>query len=202
VTLKKTFKNTMTAQSTSSTIQMSQTVLRQTVIGARRFSNYWWATVVTIGATGFLLASLSSYTGKNLIPFSDPTQLFFLPQGLVMGLYGVLGLLLALYLWLSIAWNLGGGHNEFNKETKEATIFRQGFPGKNRTVTLTCKLEDVQAVKVMLKDGVSPRRSLYLRVKNMREIPLTRVGQPIALTTLENQAAELVRFLGVPLEGL
>jgi hypothetical protein len=36
----------------------------------------------------------------------------------------------------------------------------------------------------------------------MREIPLTRVGQPIALAQLENQAAELVRFLGVPLEGL
>jgi hypothetical protein len=191
----------MTAKTISSSTTATN-VLRQTVVGARRFSNYWWASVVTIGAVGFFLAGLSSYTHINFIPFSDPTQLIFLPQGLVMGLYGTAGMLLASYLWLSISWNLGGGYNEFNKDTKQVTIFRQGFPGKNRAVTLNCKLEDVQAVKVMLKDGVSPKRSLYLRVKNMREIPLTRVGQPIALATLENQAAELVRFLGVPMEGL
>jgi hypothetical protein len=193
----------MTAKTTSSsTITTTASVLRQTVVGARRFSNYWWAIVVTIGATGFFLAGLSSYTRINFIPFSDPTQLIFLPQGLVMGLYGTAGLLLATYLWLSISWNLGGGYNEFNKDNKQVTIFRQGFPGKNRSVTLNCKMEDVQAVKVILKDGVSPKRSLYLRVKNMREIPLTRVGQPIGLSSLENQAAELVRFLAVPLEGL
>jgi hypothetical protein len=187
----------MTAKTTT-TNPTTQNVLRQTVVGARRFSNYWWAIIVTIGATGFFLAGLSSYTRINFIPFSDPTQLIFLPQGLVMGLYGTAGLLLASYLWLSISWNLGGGYNEFNKDTKQVTIFRQGFPGKNRSVTLNCKMEDVQAVKV----GVSPKRSLYLRVKNMREIPLTRVGQPIGLASLENQAAELVRFLAVPLEGL
>jgi Ycf4 len=193
----------MTAKTTSSsTTTSTASVLRQTVVGARRFSNYWWATIVTIGATGFFLAGLSSYTRINFIPFSDPTQLIFLPQGLVMGLYGTAGLLLATYLWLSISWNLGGGYNEFNKDTKQVTIFRQGFPGKNRAVTLNCNMNDVQAVKVMLKDGVSPKRSLYLRVKNMREIPLTRVGQPIGLASLENQAAELVRFLAVPLEGL
>jgi hypothetical protein len=28
------------------------------------------------------------------------------------------------------------------------------------------------------------------------------VGQPMALSELENQGAELARFLGVPLEGL
>lgn len=193
----------MTAKTTaSSTITTTPNVLRQTVVGARRFSNYWWATIVTIGAMGFFLAGLSSYTQINFIPFSDPTQLIFLPQGLVMGLYGTAGLLLATYLWLSISWNLGGGYNEFNKDSQQVTIFRQGFPGKNRAVTLTCNMNDVQAVKVMLKDGVSPKRSLYLRVKNMREIPLTRVGQPIGLAALENQAAELVRFLSVPLEGL
>jgi hypothetical protein len=43
---------------------------------------------------------------------------------------------------------------------------------------------------------------LYLKVKQKRDIPLTRVGQPISLSQLENQGAELARFLGVPLEGL
>ena len=119
-----------------------------------------------------------------------------------MGLYGTAGVFLALYLWLVIQWDLGGGYNEFDKASKQVTIFRWGFPGKNRQINLNCKLEDIQAVKVNLKEGLNPKRSIYLRVKGMRDIPLTRIGQPISLSSLEMQAAELVRFLGVPLEGL
>lgn len=177
-------------------------VLRQTVLGSRRFSNYWWATVVSLGATGFLLAGISSYLKINLLPFSNPTQLIFVPQGLVMGLYGVAGILLALYLWLVIIWDLGGGYNEFNKQTNSIKIFRWGFPGKNRQIEVNSKLEDIQAIRVDIKDGLNPRRALYLRIKGRREIPLTRVGEPLPIPELENQGAELARFLGVPLEGL
>ena len=162
----------MAAQTTSS----ESLVLRQPVLGSRRFSNYWWATIVSIGATGFFLASISSYTKVNLLPFSNPTELVFVPQGLVMGFYGLAGLLLATYLWLTITWDLGGGYNEFNKETGQVKVFRWGFPGKNRRVELDLKTVDVQAIKVTLREGVNPRRSLYLRVKGMRDIPLTRVG--------------------------
>lgn len=63
-------------------------------------------------------------------------------------------------------------------------------------------MEDVQAVRVEIKEGLNPRRVLYLRVKGRRNLPLTRVGQPISLTKLENEGAGLARFLGVPLEGL
>jgi hypothetical protein len=178
------------------------TVLRQEIVGARRLSNFFWATVVSIGGVGFFLAGLSSYLQTNFLPFANPTELAFQPQGLVMGLYGSAAILLALYLWLSIAWNLGSGYNEFNKDDKQMRIFRWGFPGKNRKIELNCQLSDVQAVKVALREGLNPKRTLYLRVKGMRDIPLTRVGQPIALSDLENQAADLVRFLGVPLEGL
>ncbi|BAU10609.1 photosystem I assembly protein Ycf4 [Leptolyngbya sp. NIES-3755] len=177
-------------------------VLRQSVLGARRFSNYFWATIVSIGATGFFLAAISSYTKVNLLPFSDPTQLLFIPQGIVMGFYGTAGLLLATYLWLSIALDLGGGYNEFNKETGAVKLFRWGFPGKNRRVEVDLKTADVQAIKVTLREGVNPRRSLYLKVKGMRDLPLTRVGQPMTLAELENEAAGLARFLSVPLEGL
>jgi Ycf4 len=190
----------MASASTDST--SPSTVLRQEIVGARRLSNYFWATIVSIGGVGFLLAGLSSYFQTNFLPFANPTELTFLPQGLVMGLYGSAAILLALYLWLSIAWNLGSGYNEFNKDDQQLRIFRWGFPGKNRKIELNCKLADVQAVKVALREGLNPKRTLYLRVKGMRDIPLTRVGQPIALSDLENQAADLVRFLGVPLEGL
>lgn len=188
----------MTAQTTSPETQ----ILHQSVVGSRRFSNYWWATIVTLGATGFLLAGVSSYLHINLLPFSDPTKLVFIPQGIAMGFYGVAGTLLSLYLWLTILWDVGGGYNEFDRQSGQVKIFRWGFPGKNRKIELTCKTEDVQSVKVELREGLNPKRSLYLRVKGKRDIPLTRVGQPLSLAELENQGAELARFLGVPLEGL
>lgn len=177
-------------------------VLRQDVLGSRRFSNYLWATVSVLGGTGFLLAGLSSYLKVNLLPLSDPTQLVFIPQGIAMSFYGVMGLLLGTYLWLIVLWNVGGGYNEFNKETGKSTVFRWGFPGKNRRIEVTNPLEDVQAVRVDIKEGINPRRALYLRVKGKGDVPLTRVGQPLPLSQLENQGAELARFLGVPLEGI
>jgi len=177
-------------------------ILRQTIVGSRRFSNYWWATIVSVGATGFLLSGISSYLGVNLLPFSDPTQLIFVPQGLAMGLYGVAGILLALYLWLTVLWDIGGGYNEFNQETGEIQIFRWGFPGKNRRIEIKCRVEDIQSIQVEIKEGINPKRNLYLRAKGRRDIPLTRVGQPISLVELETEGAKLARFLGVPLEGL
>ncbi|MBW4642624.1 MAG: photosystem I assembly protein Ycf4 [Goleter apudmare HA4340-LM2] len=177
-------------------------VLHQKVLGSRRFSNYLWATIVTLGATGFFLAGLSSYLRINLLIVTDPTQLVFVPQGLVMGLYGTAGLLLALYLWLVILWDVGGGYNEFNQKTGKFQIFRYGFPGKNRRIQIDNSIEDVQSVRIVLKEGLNPVRAIYLRVKGRRDIPLTRVGQPLSLTELEIQGAELARFLGVPLEGL
>ncbi|MBW4629713.1 MAG: photosystem I assembly protein Ycf4 [Brasilonema octagenarum HA4186-MV1] len=177
-------------------------VLHQKVLGSRRFSNYWWATVVSLGATGFLLAGISSYLKINLLIVSDPTQLAFVPQGLVMGLYGAAGSLLALYLWLTVLWNVGGGYNEFNRENRTITIFRLGYPGKNRRIQIDCSTEDVQSVRIQVKEGLNPRRELYLRVKGRRDIPLTRVGQPLSLQQLEIQGAQLARFLSVPLEGL
>lgn len=177
-------------------------LLHQNVLGSRRLSNYWWATIVLLGATGFLLAGLSSYFKINFLLVTDATQLIFVPQGLVMGLYGTAGLLLAAYLWLVILWDVGGGYNEFNRNTGKFKIFRWGFPGKNRQIEIDDTIQKVQSVRINLKEGINPRRELYLRVKGRRDIPLTRVGQPLSLTELETQGAELARFLGVPLEGL
>ena len=186
----------------STTINKSENLLSQQVLGSRRFSNYWWASIVTMGASGFFLASISSYLKVNLLIVTDATQLIFVPQGLVMGLYGSAGLLLATYLWLVVLWDLGGGYNEFNRETGTLKIFRWGFPGKNRQIQIDGRISDVQSVRIVIKEGLNPQRALYLRVKGRRDIPLTRVGQPLSLADLETQGAELARFLGVSLEGL
>lgn len=187
---------------TTQTISSSDRILRQQILGSRRLSSYLLATVVTIGGVGFLLAGLSSYLHKNLLLFSDPSQLVFVPQGIAMGFYGVAGSLLATYLWLMIILDVGSGYNEFNRETGYVKIFRWGFPGKNRQIEVGCRIEDVQAIRVDIKEGLNPRRALYLRIKGRRDVPLTRVGQPMSLPEVENQGAELARFLGVPLEGL
>jgi len=63
-------------------------------------------------------------------------------------------------------------------------------------------LKDVKAVKVEVRDGLNPRRRISLRVQGRRDMPLTRVGEPLPLAQLEQDGAELARFLGVNLEGL
>lgn len=180
----------------------SETILRQEIIGARRFSNFFWAVVTSLGGLGFLLAGLSSYFHTRLLPVTDTSQLQFIPQGIALTFYGVAGILLATYLWLIIILNVGSGYNEFDKEKGKVTIFRRGFPGKNRKIELVYDLKDVQAIRAEIKEGFNPRRVLYLRVKPGKNIPLTPVGRLMPLSQLENQGALLARFLSVPLEGL
>lgn len=184
------------------TTSANDQVLRQEVLGSRRLSNYIMAIIVSIGGIGFLLAGISSYFHVDLLPVGSPTELIFFPQGLAMTFYGIVGTLLCIYLWLTIILDVGGGYNEFDKQSGQVKIFRWGFWGKNRKIELVSPLKDVQAIKVQIREGLNPVRQIYLKIKGKRDIPLTRVGQPMALSELENQGAELAKFLGVPLEGL
>ncbi|MEO1068181.1 MAG: photosystem I assembly protein Ycf4 [Cyanobacteria bacterium J06638_6] len=190
----------MTASTSSSSTQ-PQTLTR-TVLGARRPSNFFWAVVLTLGGLGFALAGASSYLKTNLLPFADPTQLVFIPQGIAMGFYGIAALAMGTFLWVVISLNVGGGYNQFDKTSDRLQIVRNGFWGENRHIEIEHPLKDVTAVRVAIKEGLNPKRALYLRIQGRPDIPLTRVGQPIPLSDLENQGAELARFLQVPLEGL
>ncbi len=181
---------------------LSKQILRQEILGANRPSNYLWAVISAIGGIGFLLAGLSSYFHQNFLIVSDTSTLSFIPQGLALSFYGIAGTSVSLYLFLTIIWDLGGGYNEFNKKTNTVKIFRSGYPGKNRRIEIEYPLEDIQCIRAEIKEGLNPKRVLYLRIKKRRDLPLTRVGQPISISELENQGAELARFLQVPLEGL
>nr|AIA20832.1 photosystem I assembly protein ycf4 [Neoporphyra perforata] len=176
-------------------------VRKDLILGSRRFSNYWWATIIFIGALGFLLAGLSSYFQVNLLPLTTSTELVFIPQGIVMTFYGSIGISLSLFLWLTIIWNIGAGYNEFNKDEGTIEIFRLGFPGKNRQICLKFNIKEIKSIKIDIKEGLNPRREIYLCTKDKRVIPLTRVGQPLLLSEVEEQAAEIARFLDVVLEG-
>lgn len=177
----------------------SATLLEQPVLGSRRLSNLLMAVVVSLGGLGFVLASASSRLGRDLLPLGHPAQLIWVPQGLVMGLYGLAAVLLATYLWLVIALDVGSGTNRFDRSSGQVCISRQGF---RRRIAVEFPLRDIQAVKVEVRDGLSPRRRLALRVQGRRDLPLTRVGEPLPLAEVELAGARLARFLGVPLEGL
>ena len=62
--------------------------------------------------------------------------------------------------------------------------------------------EGAGADGVEISDGVNPRRVVYVRCKGKSDIPLTRIGQPMTLAEVEKQAADLAKFLQVPIEGL
>lgn len=192
-------------------------IRRYIILGERRTSNYLWAFVVFLGSCGFLLTGLSSYYQSNSISPSValpglageifqllPTvkDLSFFPQGLLMCFYGSLGFLLSFYWGFNIFWNVGGGFNEFNKKEDKIRIFRWGYPGKNRRIDLSYSLKDVEAIKVELKQGLDPQRTIYLKLKGKREIPITGIGEPLTLKEIEKQASELANFLQVSLEGL
>jgi hypothetical protein len=191
-------------------IELGQVLIRRyMIIGERRISNYWWACVISLGSLGFLLTGATSYFSSVVSPLGinqdivlNTQMVPFFPQGLLMSFYGSLGILLSLYWWFLIFWNVGGGFNEFNKKDGFIRIFRWGYPGKNRKIDLTYSLKDIEAIKVELKQGLDPQRTIYLRLKGNREIPLTGIGQPLTLKDIEKQASELANFLQVSLEGL
>jgi hypothetical protein len=174
-------------------------LLEQTVLGSRRLSNLLVALAVSIGGLGFLLTSASSRLGRNLLPVGHPADLVWVPQGLVMGLYGIAAVLLATYLWTVIAIDVGSGSNRFDRAAGQALISRQGY---RQRIEVAIPLREIQAVKVEVREGISPQRRLALRVQGRRDLPLTRVGEPMPLADLELAGAQLARFLGVPLEGL
>nr|AYQ95042.1 hypothetical chloroplast RF4 [Palmellopsis texensis] len=187
-------------------------IRRYIIVGERRISNYWWASLVFLGALGFLFTGISSYflnlqaaelSASNVVTIIDSRlNISFFPQGLLMSFYGSLGFFLSLYWWLLIFWNVGGGFNEFNKKDGFIRIFRWGYPGKTRRIDLSYTLKDVEAIRVELKQGLDSQRTIYMRLKGKREIPLTGIDQPLTLKEIEKQASELANFLQVTLEGL
>ena len=119
-----------------------------------------------------------------------------------MVFYGTLSLFLAISILLTLIWDIGSGYNEYNKVENLVKIIRKGFPGKNREVLLTYPLNSVRAIGIKISEGLNPKRSIYLCLKDERKIPLTPVEQPNTISNLEDQAADLAKFLDLKLENL
>ena len=181
---------------------MENEIRRDTIVGSRRFSNYFWSFFLFLGGIGFLLAGMSSYFKINLLPFANPTELVFIPQGLVMMFYGTLSFGMSTYIITTVLLDIGGGYNEYDRVENLVKIVRRGFPGKNREILLTYPLSNIRAIGIKITEGLNPTRSIYLCLKDERKIPLTPVQEPTSISNLEEEAASLAKFLDLKLENL
>jgi hypothetical protein len=181
---------------------MSEQIRQERIVGSRRFSNCFWAFLLLIGGLMFLLAGISSYLKINLLPFTNTTELVFIPQGIVMMFYGTLSFGLSIYLIATLFWDIGSGYNEYNKIENLVKVVRKGFPGKNREILLTYPLNNIRSIGIKISEGLNPQRIIYLCLKDERKIPLTPVQQPDSISDLEDQAANLAKFLDLKLENL
>jgi hypothetical protein len=181
---------------------MQNDIRHDKIVGSRRFSNYFWSFFLLVGGIGFLLAGISSYIKVNLLPFANPTELVFIPQGLVMMFYGTLSFGMSVYIISTVLLDIGSGYNEYNKTENLVKIVRKGFPGKNREILLTYPLSNIRAIGIKITEGLNPTRSLYLCLNDDRNIPLTPVQEPISISNLEEEAADLAKFLDLKLENL
>ena len=181
---------------------MQDKIRQEKILGSRRFSNYFWAILLLLGGLMFLLAGISSYLKINLLPFANTTELVFIPQGIVMMFYGSLSFGLSLYIIVTLFWDIGSGYNEYNKIENLVKVVRKGFPGKNREILLTYPLTNIQSIGIKISEGLNPQRIIYLCLKDERKIPLTPVQQPDSISDLEDQAADLAKFLDLKLENL
>lgn len=181
---------------------MQNEIRQDKIVGSRRFSNYFWSVFLFIGGLGFLLAGISSYFKINLLPFANPTELVFIPQGLVMIFYGTLSLGISIYIILTVLLDIGSGYNEYNRTENLVKIVRKGFPGKNREILLTYPVSNIRSIGIKITEGLNPTRSIYLCLKDERKIPLTPVQEPTSISNLEEEASDLAKFLDLKLENL
>jgi len=181
---------------------MQDQIRQEKILGSRRFSNYFWAILLLLGGLMFLLAGISSYLKINLLPFANTTELVFIPQGIVMMFYGTLSFGLSIYIIATLFWDIGSGYNEYNKVENLVKVVRKGFPGKNREILLTYPLNNIRSIGIKITEGLNPTRSIYLCLKDERNIPLTPVQEPTSISDLEEEAADLAKFLDLKLENL
>ena len=181
---------------------MNNNILKDNIIGARNFRSFFIMIILFLAGLGFFLAGLSSYLKINLLVLSDTSEIIFIPQGVAMLFYGTGALGIAIYIFLTIVWNVGSGYNEFSKLENIVRIIRIGFPGKNRTIFLSYEFKNIKNIKFLIKQGLNPRCNILLVLKDKREIPLFPAQFLLNPTETEKKAIELSNFLEIPLENL
>ena len=143
-------------------------IIKEKIIGARNISTCGTMIVLFLAGIGFFLAGLSSYFNNNFLLITDTSSIVFIPQGIAMLFYGTGAVGLAIYIFLTVFWNIGSGYNEFSKTENIIRIIRLGFPGKNRTIFLSYEFKNIKNIKFLIKQGLNPRCNILLVLKDKR----------------------------------
>lgn len=177
----------------------SESVFRESIIGANRFSNYIWVCILSIGGLGFFLAGFSSYLKRNFLIVTDTTNLNFIPQGILLLFYGSVAILLALFIFLWTKEDVGAGFNEYDLNNKVVRIFRKGFFLFKNDIYLVYPFSEIRNIELEVIDNINPSRTIYLCLKDKRRIPLNPSTILSELNNLEARASYLADFLQVNL---
>jgi hypothetical protein len=181
---------------------MDDIIIKDKIVGSRNISSFLVTIILLFAGLGFFLAGFSSYLNINLLRITDTSEIVFIPQGIAMLFYGTGAIGLAIYITLTIVWDIGSGYNEFSKADNIIRIVRLGFPGKNRTIFLSYEFKNVKNLKFLIKQGLNPRCNIILVLKDKREIPLFPAQFLLSPTDTEKKAIQLSNFLNVSLENL
>ena len=177
-------------------------ILKDQITGARNIKTIIGMSVLLFAGFGFFLAGLSSYLNINLLQLTDTSEIKFIPQGIALLFYGTGALGIAIYLLLTVVWNVGSGYNEFSRLENIVRIVRIGFPGKNRLIFLSYDFTNIKNLKFLVKQGLNPRCNVLLVLKDKREIPLFPAQFLLNPNDTEKRAIDLANFLNVPLESV
>lgn len=181
---------------------MNETLIREEILGSRNKESILVFFVLFFAGLGFFLAGLSSYLGENFLKITNTNQILFIPQGITMLFYGTGALGIAIYIFLTILWNVGSGYNEFSKAEQVVRLVRLGFPGKNRKFFFSYEFQNIKSLRFLIKQGLNPRCNIFLVLKDKREIPLFPAQILLKPVSLEKKAIQLAKLLDVPLETI
>lgn len=120
--------------------------LKKEIKNKEKNIDYLLSTTILIVSLCFLLTGISSYTKQNLIFFVQYEAIPFIPQGITMCFYGILGLILSISQIITLVLNIGEGYNEFNIEEGTVVIFRKNYPGENSTIKLKYNTKDIEKI--------------------------------------------------------
>ncbi len=73
-----------------------------------------------------------------------------------MSFYGITCLFIRSYLWGTILWNIGSAYDRFDRKVGVVCIFRWVF--------LRFLMQDIQSIRIQVKEGFFPRRILYMEI--------------------------------------
>jgi hypothetical protein len=149
--------------------------------------------------TGFL-----SWRKKDIWYFSIP-DLKFIPQGIAICFYGSIIFRSRWYLLFIRFLSIGTGFNEYNQQRKQITIFRWGFPGKNRKFKLAYSFDEIESLNLETKKLFLDTTNfyLYLLLNNQEKILLVKSDtfNIYTIQEIEYFSANLAQFLKLPLKS-